>query len=68
MKFMEIFLNKNINTIIIEKENKFLRKVIKTFESMKVAAESLGIHKEQISAVCRKQRKTAGGYNWRYAL
>jgi hypothetical protein len=50
---------------MIDKDTK---KVIKTFESMKVAAESLGIHKEQISAVCRKQRKTAGGYNWRYAL
>ena len=50
---------------MIDKDTKI---VIKTFESMKVAAESLGIHKEQISAVCRKQRKTAGGYIWRYAL
>ena len=54
--------------VCVEMIDKDTKKVIKTFESMKAAAESLGIHKEQISAVCRKQRKTAGGYNWRYAL
>lgn len=45
---------------MIDKDTKI---VIKTFESMKIAAD-----KEQISEVCRKQRKTAGGYIWRYAL
>ena len=41
--------------------------ILKTFNSMKIAAEQLGIHKEQISSVCRGERKTAGGYKWRYA-
>ena len=52
----------------VEMMDKDTKIVIKTFESMKIAAESLGIHKEQISDVCRKKRKTAGGYIWRYAL
>lgn len=41
--------------------------VIQTFESMKIAAETLGICKEQISDVCRGDCKTAGGFFWRYA-
>ncbi len=57
--------HKQTSVEMIDKDTKI---VVKTFESMKIAAESLGIHKEQISAVCRKKRKTAGGYIWRYAL
>lgn len=48
-------IDKNTNTIL------------KTFNSMKIAGKEMGIHKEQISSVCRGLRKTAGGYFWRYA-
>ena len=41
--------------------------VVRVFDSMKNAGEELNIAKEQISAVCRGIRKTAGGYSWRYA-
>ena len=43
------------------------KETIKTFESMKTAGLEMGISKEQISAVCRGKRKTAGGYKWEYA-
>lgn len=39
---------------------------IKEWEGMKVASESLGIGKTNISACCRGKAKTAGGYIWRY--
>lgn len=41
--------------------------VVRICESMKDAAESLGIKYQCISAVCRKKNVTAGGYIWEYA-
>lgn len=40
---------------------------IKEYPSRKAAAKETGISKSGISACCRGQRKTAGGYCWRYA-
>ena len=44
-------------------------KVLKTFDSIKLASEYTGITVSCISAVCKKkhQHVTAGGYSWRYA-
>lgn len=39
---------------------------VKTWLSMTEAEGELGISLKNISAVCRGQRKTAGGYVWRY--
>ena len=38
----------------------------KTFESLKLAAEELGITQAGISMVCKGKRKTCGGYHWEY--
>lgn len=40
----------------------------KTFDSVKTAAEIIGVHPTTIGAVCRgdKYCKTAGGYHWQY--
>lgn len=40
---------------------------IAEFESMKIAMERTGIHKESISEVCRGKLKSAGGFIWKYA-
>ena len=42
-------------------------KIIKTFNSLKEAQAYIGIKYQNISACCRKTKKTAGGYEWRYA-
>ena len=42
--------------------------ILKTFESALQAESITGISRKNISNVCLKIRKTAGGYNWRYAL
>lgn len=39
---------------------------IKTFDSIKEAAESIGRHQSNITAVCRGRRKSAYGYIWKY--
>ena len=52
----------------VEMLDKNTKEVVNVFNSMKKAAETLGICKEQISSVCRGKRKTAGGYLWRYRL
>ena len=40
---------------------------IKTWNSMKQIEEETGIKYQDISKCCRHQRKTAGGFVWRYA-
>jgi len=39
---------------------------IKVWDSMSDAERGLGIHKNNISAVCRGKEKTAGGFKWEY--
>lgn len=41
-------------------------KFIKIWDSAKIAGESLSINKSNITNCCRKSRKTAGNYIWRY--
>ena len=40
--------------------------LVQTWDSARSAAEALSIQPGHISKVCRKQRKTAGGFVWRY--
>lgn len=40
---------------------------IKTWNCIKYAAEELNISKQHISDCCRENRKSAGGYRWKYA-
>ena len=40
---------------------------LKIWESMKEAAETLGIEWQGISACCRNKSKSCGGYAWTYA-
>ena len=42
-------------------------KVIKCFESIREAEDKTSINHSHISSVCHNNRKTAGGYKWRYA-
>lgn len=53
------------NTQIIQKDKE--GKFVKVWNSMKEASERLNIKYQGISRVCRKQRKTCGGYIWEYA-
>lgn len=39
---------------------------IKEFSSVVNAANSIGVHPDNIYKVCRGQRKTSGGFKWRY--
>lgn len=41
-------------------------KLIKFFESAKLASEETGINRNDICQCCRGERKTAGGYIWKY--
>lgn len=41
-------------------------KVVCEWDCAKTAGESLGVQPGHISKVCRNQRKTAGGFVWRY--
>lgn len=38
----------------------------KTFISVKEASRFYGIHKSNLAACCRGQRRVAGGYHWKY--
>lgn len=42
-------------------------RIIRKFESIKQASQDMNIKRSHISRVCRGERKTAGGYIWRYA-
>ena len=42
-------------------------KDIQKFDSIKKAAESIGVSRSLVSLVCRGKRKFAGGFRWRYA-
>lgn len=41
--------------------------VLRTFESSRIAAESLGYKEDSIRACCRKETPFYKGYVWRYA-
>lgn len=41
--------------------------IIKVWDSMKEASQTLGIDKSSISMVCHGKRRSAGGYHWDYA-
>jgi len=40
--------------------------ILQVYESIKVAANANNIHQSNISRVCLGQKKTAGGFKWRY--
>lgn len=42
-------------------------KVLKSFISIKSAAEETGISNKNISSACNKNRRSAGGYCWRFS-
>lgn len=41
--------------------------VVRTFKTIKEAAEYVGVHKSRISKVLRGVSKSAGGFQWKYA-
>ena len=51
----------------VEMIDKATHKVLRIFESMKIAMQETGVNKVTISAVCRGIRRIGGGYIWRYA-
>ena len=55
---------KNRPVYMIDKDS---GEIINRFDSMKIAMEKTGVHKETISQICRGKGKTGGGYIWRYA-
>jgi len=52
------------NHRIIQKDKQ--GEVIRSWESIKDAAEHLNINYQHISRVCRGERKTAAGFRWEY--
>lgn len=42
------------------------KQVIKVFNSARLASESTGVNRGNISQVCGGHMKSAGGYEWRY--
>jgi hypothetical protein len=52
------------------RNTKLTRSVVRSdgaiYGSIAEAAEVLSVHHQSISATCRGQRKTAGGFGWRY--
>ena len=69
--------NNNYGTGIERRRQKIIKPVvmcdkntkekIKIFESITEASEKTGITLGNISKVCKGQRKSAGGYFWKYA-
>ena len=42
-------------------------KVVRTYDAIIIASKETNIHANKINDVCRGIRKTAGGFEWRYA-
>ena len=40
---------------------------LNTFYSISHAARELNLHKGHISKICRGQRKSTGGFSWKYS-
>ena len=58
---------KNNNAKAVEKIDKETREVISVYESLVEAEKDTGISFKQIWKACNGQRKTVGGFIWRYA-
>lgn len=43
-------------------------KLIREWESIKEASETLGVNRSNIGACCRNERRKAGGYTWAYKM
>ena len=68
--------NCNYGSMQIRKANKCCKEIIqydlqgnliKRWESIKEAGQTLNIHRGNISWCCKEKNKTAGGYIWKYA-
>lgn len=71
-KDLNNYLNKpyiNTNTYNKKAVNQYdlCNNFLKTWESASEAARILNIQSSKITAVCRGNRKTTGGYKWKYA-
>ena len=55
------------NTTSVVQINKETKHEIKTFESIRRAMLETGVYEGNISACCRGNRKSSGGFIWRYA-
>ena len=53
------------NHKIIQKDKSGV--IVREWDSLKEASESLGIHYQMISRVCRGERKTSKGFIWEYS-
>lgn len=53
--------NKKVNQYNLE------NKLLNTFNSIAEASRKTGVNKNSIGMVCNKQRKTAGGFIWKFA-
>ena len=58
----------NKSRIKILQINKYTKEIIKEWDSIKLAGETLNINRGSISNCCSGKTSTAGGYAWRYAL
>ncbi len=52
----------NAKAVVAIKDNK----LVGVFKSASEAAKQIGVFSTNISKVCKKKRKTAGGYRWFY--
>ena len=73
-KIREALLGKKQPQSFFEKKNKKINQLslegeyIKTFPSIKHAAQEINTHYSNISAVLTKRQITAGGYKWEYVM
>jgi len=60
------FGSENLNAIKVLQLDSISNKVVKEWGCIKDAGESLLIDRSSITKVCKKKRKIAGGFGWRY--
>ena len=60
-------LTNNLTTPHFKKVGQFLNgTMVQAFNSIKEASETTGILDKHIPSVCRKRKRSAGGYEWKY--
>ena len=59
-------LLKEANAKAVQQWSKDGKELIRTFESVEEAAKETGVESGHIPKVCRGERKTAGGFHWKF--
>jgi hypothetical protein len=60
----ELLVEANVKTV--QQWSKDGKELLRTFESVEEAAGETGADGSHVTKVCKGERKTAGGYNWKF--